>query len=767
MPEIRERLRPPRAGWQGVSLLAVMVLALAWSIQGAAWLDRLDFVVPIGLFAIGCGALVGLLRTSIVFTLPLGAALGAAFLIWTIGGEYHGTLDDLGRLVALRQDLIGWTVTVLDTGYPSEMSPYALGLGALLWGTAFTASYVVYRYHRVLDAILLLGALMVANVSATLTPLLGHLVLFVAAALLLWLHSSLVARQDGWQRRRVNENVEVTASIMRSGILFGAGTVALAWILTSVAVATPLTGAWSSLDGVWTDVRDQFEGVFGSLTNPQSRITGSTFGPAFTVTGEWVSNDAEVLVLAAERPLYLRTRTYDEYTGRGWVQTEGPRRSVPAGTPLFSGATTEWPLVEEALRLESIGIEMRQTVGRNLFSGGSPLRLFIGANVMEPDGYPLLGSLEADAPIGSGEAYELITAISEATRADLASAGTDYPAEITALYLDDTGVTERVAALAREVTEGAETPFEQANALADFLRSAEFTYSTVGPTVPDGADLVDTFLFAEGDKYRTGYCQYFASSMALMARSLGIPARVAVGFAPGEAAGDGLWLVREANAHAWVEIYFPGYGWEIFESTRSIPGVFRSSGDPDASVGRQQLPVSRWLEEDIPLPVPPGGVEALPSPVIAPGAIDPDNPELADAANASRTRNALIVGVIVLVGLGLLWWRLQRLQRRWRLLPPGERAWQQLTLAAERAGIGPRPSETIYEYAAWLEEQLPEHRQPIREVANGKVWQAYSGRSMTAFAAHALDRASAKLRLPLIGLAIRRSFRRAIGRPER
>jgi transglutaminase-like putative cysteine protease len=759
--DLRERIRVSRAGWQGIALLWVMVLALTWSVQGAAWLERMDYLVPLGLAAVLAGTLVGMVRWSIVFTLPLGALIGAAFLVWVVGGEYHAALDSLGRLFALRQDLIGWTVTVLDTGYPVEMSPYALGLGALLWATAFTAAYVVYRYHRVLDAILLLGAAMIANISGTYAELLGHLVLFVIAAVLLWLHASLTTRQDGWQRRRVNENVEVTAAIMRSGIVFAAASVLLAWTLTSVAVAAPLTGAWRSLDGVWTDLRDQFEGVFGSLTNPQSRITGSSFGPAFTVSGEWVSNDAEVLVLAASRPMYLRTATYDEYNGRGWVRTEGPRRSVQAGEPLFTGSTTEWPLVEEALVLEKLGIEMRQTVGRNMFAAGSPLRFLAPAVVTEPGGYPVLGSLDAPQPIGPGEAYELITALSRATEAELAAAGTDYPPEIAALYQDQSGITDRVARLAQEIVTaaGAETPYDQAKALAAYLRSDEFTYSTVGPRIADGADLVDTFLFAEGEYYRTGYCQYFASSMALMARALNLPARVASGFAPGEPLGEGTYLVREANAHAWVEIYFPGYGWEIFESTRSIRAVVRATGDPATAGDRPLLDPGRWLEEDIAVPDALDGVEALPSAELAPGAIDPDNPD-ADEGAQNRTMNALIIGVIVLLALGVAWWRMQHLNRRWRLLPPGERAWQQLTMAAGRAGIGPRPSETIYEYAGWLEEQLPKHTEPIRAVADGKVWQSYSGRTMGAFAAHNLEKASARLRLPLIGLAIRRSLKR-------
>ena len=281
MPDLRERLLYPRAGWLSLGLLAVMALALAWSVQGAGWLDQLDFLAPLAVWAVLAGALIGVLRWTIVVSLPLGALIGAGLVLWTIGGEYFVALNQVGRLLGLRGELIDWTVIVLETGYPPQMSPYALGIGALMWATAFTASYVVYRYHRVLDAILLLGAALIANMSATFTDLFGHLLLFVIAALLLWLRAALIARQDGWQRRRVNENLEVPASILRSGILFAGASVALAWILTSVAVAAPLTGAWRNLDGVWTGVRDQFEGVFGSLTNPQSRITGSSFGPSF------------------------------------------------------------------------------------------------------------------------------------------------------------------------------------------------------------------------------------------------------------------------------------------------------------------------------------------------------------------------------------------------------------------------------------------------------------------------------------------------------
>jgi transglutaminase-like putative cysteine protease len=760
--ELWDRFRYPRAGWLSLGLLMVMALSVAWSVQDAGWLDQLEYLAPLAVWAVLFGGLIGVVRGSILLSLPLGALIGAGFVLWAIGGEYHATLSQLGRLEALRDDAILFTASLFEGGYPLQMSPYAVGLGILMWATAFTAAYVVYRYHRVMDALLLLGAAIVTNMSAAVTGI-GHLLLFVIAALLLWLRAALVNRQDGWQRRRVNENIEVPPSIMRTGIIFAAGSVLLAYVLTTVAIAAPLTGAWRSLDGVWTGVRDQLEGVVGGLTNPNSRITGSSFGPSFTVFGEWVSNDEEVLVLAAEDPLYLRTRTYDIYNGRGWESTEGPRRGVAAGDPLFEVPTSERPTAKEGegVRLDSISIEMRQSVGRQIFTAGSPLKVYAPVLITEPAGLPLLGFIEAANPIGDGESYTQAVLIPEATEAQLAAAGTDYPQAIRDLYLSTRGISPQVEALAREVTEGAESPYEQAKRLSRYLRGEEFTYSTAGLEIPSGADLVDTFLFGENGK--VGYCQHYASAMALMARSLGLPARVAVGWAPGEAAGEDLWLVREAQAHAWVEIYFPGYGWQIFEATKSIdPRFIRAAGDdgdPIAPPTSEGFDV--WFQEDLERALQERGqIPVLPSAVPVEGAIDPTDPDPAPVENEAREGNAVVMIVLVLAAAVVIFFQARRSRRRWRLLPAGDRAWQHLTLAADRAGVGPRPSETIYEYAGWLEEQLPRHGEPIRVVADGKVWQNYSGRPLTRSGANRLEVAWARLRRPLMMLGLRRRFRR-------
>ncbi len=764
MPDLRERILYPRAGWLSLGLLVVMALALSWAVQGAQWLDQLEYLPPVAFWAILAGAVLGVLPLSVVITLPLSALIGAGVVLWAIGGEYHVALGQVARVEALRDDLIGWTVAVLTTGYPSQLSPIAIGLGLLMWATAFMAAYAVYRHNRVLDAILLLGAAMIVNLSAVLTDLLGHLLLFVIASLLLWLRAALVRRQDGWQRRRVNENLEVPAAIMRSGIVFAGASVLLAWVLTSVAVAAPLTGAWRSFDGVWTGVRDQFESVFGTVTNPQSRITGSTFGAAFTVQDTWVSNNEPALTVAAPRALYLRTATYDVYNGHGWERSEGTTRQVAAGEALFDGPTPERP--SDGYEIETITISMQQTLGRNLFTAGSPVQVYAPIVIHESSGQPVLGGIEAANPIGPGEGYQLSVALTEANEAQLATAGTEYPQVVRDLYLDDSAVTDRVRELAERVAGDAPNPYEQAKALTDFLRrDPSFSYRTEVPSLKSGQDVVDFFLFDPAID-RTGFCQHYASTMVMMARSLGLPARVAVGFAPGERQELGTFLVRESNAHAWAEIYFPGYGWQIFEATKSIdPRFFRPSGDP-STVAPPRTGVDPLRDFENLDPALRRNVNALPSVDFIDGAIDAARPDAPAESDNSRTGNALLIGILILGAAVFFWLRMRNLQRRWRLLPAGDRAWERLTLAAGRAGVGPRPTETIYEYTGWLEEQLPSHVEPIRTVADGKVWQAYSGRRMTTAAAHRLEEAWARLRLPLVWLAARRWLRGLVRRRD-
>jgi len=152
------------------------------------------------------------------------------------------------------------------------------------------------------------------------------------------------------------------------------------------------------------------------------------------------------------------------------------------------------------------------------------------------------------------------------------TAGSVYPREIAGTYLQlPRALDPRIPELARMITAPAGNPFDKAVAMESYLRN-NFTY-TLNLTGKPGGDPLAHFLF----ETRAGHCEYFASAMAIMLRTLGIPSREVNGFLPGEyndLAGD--YIVRASDAHSWVEAYFPGSGWVTFDPTP--PGAADATG---------------------------------------------------------------------------------------------------------------------------------------------------------------------------------------------
>ena len=753
VPDWLRRVARPREGWLAYFLLIVMLLSLAWSVQRAGWLDREDFLVPVALYGSLLGALLALLPLRVVATLPISAVAGTTVILLTIGGEYFPTLSVVDRLVSLRLEAISWTRTIAHFGYPPEFSPYAIGLAVLMWVTAFMAAYALYRHHRVLDAILLVGAALIANMSATFLDLFGYLVLFVLAALLLWLRASLLTREEGWRRRRVNENAEVPASIMRTGVVFIAVSIVMAWTLASVAVAAPLTDAWRNLDSIWTGVRTRLDRVFGPIQNPNARLGSTTFGSSFGIAREWFSSNDPVMTVSSDQAYYMQTVTYDVYNGRGWSSTDGTQRDVGVKKPVFPDGSPEEPLTTDGFDVQRLTVAMQRPPGPNLFTPGFPLQITAPAVVTQPGGLPFLGSLLSRNSISEGEGYTITAIISNVSAAQLRGASTQYPAAVRSLYMSTDNITGRTHDLAVQIVARAKAtnPFDKAQALADYLRTnPRFTYTTKIDSPPSGRDVVDFFLFDPNGQ--RGFCQYYATAMAVMARSLGLPARVAAGFAPGQALTRNLFQYRESNAHVWAEIYFPGYGWQTFEATKSIAPVLRASGGTGAigpPVGgnshaafqeRVDNPSKDFSSSSV-KPIP-GGAVGTTDETAGPG--------------PAQGGNLLVILAVLLVAGGVLGWRLRRSGRRIRFLPPGDRQWAMLLLAADRAGVSQRPSETDYEYAGWLEEQIPARRPEIQTIATEKVYGSYSGRGMSSDAVTRMQSAWKRLRLPFVWLAIRR-----------
>jgi len=159
--------------------------------------------------------------------------------------------------------------------------------------------------------------------------------------------------------------------------------------------------------------------------------------------------------------------------------------------------------------------------------------------------------------------YEGISLLPVARPPEARLAGVNYPDDIREMYLQlPTNLDPRIPELARKISANAKNPYDQSLAIEQYLRS-KFTY-TLNITGAEQRDPLAHFLFDT----RAGFCEYFATAMAVMLRTLGIPSREVNGFLPGEyndLGGD--YIVRASDAHSWVEAYFPGSGWVTFDPT--------------------------------------------------------------------------------------------------------------------------------------------------------------------------------------------------------
>jgi transglutaminase-like putative cysteine protease len=257
-----------------------------------------------------------------------------------------------------------------------------------------------------------------------------------------------------------------------------------------------------------------------------------------------------------------------------------------------------------------------------------------------------------------------------------------------------------IRALARRLTLNTATNFEQALVLETWFRDpAQFAYSTDIDPGHSAGNLAAWLLDPESPNYHTGYCEQFATAMGVMARLLGIPSRVVLGFTPGQVDGQGNIVVRDRNAHAWVELWMDTQGWVRFDPTP------RGDGINPATVAALSFDPREYLDlpasvtgPDLNLPRP-DEESPFADPGPTPGALVPF---LEDEAGVRLSRLAWgLLGVVILSSaLPVYKWR--RRQRRLARLRAGDitAAWEEIVDRLADLGEDPRPHLTPRELAA-------------------------------------------------------------------
>ncbi len=445
---------------------------------------------------------------------------------------------------------------------------------SLLWGIAAWAGWGVRRQANPLLALAPAGTLLVITMAHTNKPP-TPLLFFLGALILLLGLVSFNLHEGAWQNKHYKgwdeAGVEVYTVIIPTTLVVV--------ILAGMIIITPLKSVNQFIwQFIWRDNPPHFISTaqaLGLMSQPGENVgfDAARLGglPRSHLLGGGPELSEQVMLVidvdspAASQLYYWRSITYDQYIGQGW--TTSPTESVlyQAGDPVTTALSDQYQLINQT-------VEVVGNVSNLLHATGEVITANQDIRVAQRSQNDIFGAnVEA-------RTYQVESRLPIFSEADLRRSDTTYPDEIQARYLalPDT-IPDRVTTLAHELTNNAPTAYDKAKALESYLRT--FPYSLDLPPPPEDQDIVDYFLF----DLQQGYCDYYATSMVTLARSIGLPARLAIGYVHGTYDSENQrYTVTEAEAHSWVEVYFPEYGWITFEPTGGRPAIDRSTAQQQA-----------------------------------------------------------------------------------------------------------------------------------------------------------------------------------------
>jgi transglutaminase-like putative cysteine protease len=746
---------PPAEGWTSLALLLVMGLTFGWSVADARWVlgrvgltDYLPWAVALGIIWSFIAASAGWSRW---LSHGLGAVFAALILPLIVGSSLvdpgNGSLHDwytatASSVVQAYLDL-AWRGRALTQQY----AHFVLILGIVGWATGQFAGYAAFGHRRPMTAVVTLGLALLLNMSITVQEQLPYLVIFSLAALLFLIRVNAIHEQAAWLRRHIGDPRDVRSLYLRGGVIFVTVAVLGSLFLTASASSAPLSGAWRGVDQVLVNFGTQLQRYLPG-GGPGTRITGVAFGSNVSIGGRWVTNATPAVQIVVPKDdkhvYYWRAVAYDHFDNTGWSWTR--QAAVDrAGASDVLESTFESEDLAPILREATFGVTPLAFRGATVFSPSSPEK------VDQPSRITLIGDQYFGALdlAGGASAYSVTALIAQTADDDpegltenkLRAASQDYSAEITNLYLDlpagAIGPDLRALKTRIDGLSRGKNPYDIAQAAVSYLRSNAFAYSTDVTDINCGERSVAE-CFAH---FKRGYCQYYATTMAVLMRMEGIPARYVQGFLPGERdPATGAETVRYSNSHAWVEVYFPGYGWITFDPTGGGVGRLTTlpAGPPIASL--KPTPQSSRSVSD----------EDERDPFFRPGDIGPAPNSGVSTPGGPLAIVALLL-LIVALSAGLVAWR----RSRGRPIQP-DAIYNSVARWAARVGFGPRPNETVYEYTGALAQVIPTVRPELTLVANAKVEVAYGRAEIGSDRLQGLREAQRRLRVRILRLAFRR-----------
>jgi transglutaminase-like putative cysteine protease len=499
---------------------------------------------------------------------PLPFATTLAF-IWQ-------RLDDLGTR------LWWWSQGLTTSGPAREPIAFQLMILIMAWACALFATWQIYRHRAVLVGLLPSGLAIATTAFFRGGLAVFYLVAYLGSTLSLLAMVHLWVKREQWDQTGTDYPQELLLELIFALAPSLVLILSLASFFPVIHPEQVRDAFWKLAEGPWSAVEQTSERLFGPLkgtglgrtgaagTLPQLHLLGS--GPEL---GQQIvfyvsTNDPPPPLPQPSEPepidlgyprRYWRSSTYDTYTGRGWTNGQLEQRPLAPGESLAPG--------------QSSGPELRQQFevivpkGNFVYAANAPLR------VDEPVQSWWRAPGDLAQLTGAIDSYTVLSLPPDPSIADMELAPATLPPSVSERYLSlPETIPPRVLDLAREVAGQAETAYDRTQAIEFFLRT--YTYTLDLPAPPAEQDLVDYFLF----DLQEGYCDYYASAMVIMARAVGVPARLATGYAQGSYDHDlERWVVTEKDGHSWAEVYFDGIGWVEFEPTAGQPALVRAGAD--------------------------------------------------------------------------------------------------------------------------------------------------------------------------------------------
>ena len=407
----------PAEGWISLLLVAILAVAVAWSLDDAAlvigqrdWTDFLPWVSLAGVAA-------GFIGARARWNRPLAHLVGAAFAALIVPLIAGSILDPTGspadRFVATATATVNATLDFAWRGLPltRETGHYLLVLGLLCWANGQFAASSVFRHGRPIGPIIVLGTVLVANMAATARDQIWFLVLFSMAALFLLTRLHALDERATWIRRRIGDPSTVGSLYLRGGTVFIVVAIFGSLALTATARSAPLAGFWDDARPALVDISQWLQRIIPAA--PDAKTLGvPSFGQQVTIGGTWSTSNDPALEITRRpgdnRPLYWRATSYDSFTLFGWASTNPKDEGRPAGTDLL-GSTADAIPATSSRTPATFRIVPKSNLFKVAFSPLDPLSIDLNATLRTSGE----GGFFQSIVIPSGVAYNVTASLQE------------------------------------------------------------------------------------------------------------------------------------------------------------------------------------------------------------------------------------------------------------------------------------------------------------------------------------------------------------------